>query len=215
MWSNERSANEGNTELHGMKVNHQWSKSLEAEKMLRQYEERYITQDVRSFSLLRPFSELGIVEMFSHHPEYFSIFSSCNTNWKLTAKHAETSSRWCGNCPKCAFAFVMLAAFLPSKTLIDIFGKNLFMDVALLPTFRELIGLEGCKPFECVGTPEETYGAFLLADERGEWEKTAAMEMFQREALELYPHSDAIVTNALTPSSDHCIPNDFLPLIAP
>jgi hypothetical protein len=44
----------------------------------------------------------------------------------------------------------MMRAFLPAETVNDIFHKNLFTDEKLLPLFRELLGIEGCKPFECV-----------------------------------------------------------------
>jgi hypothetical protein len=49
----------------------------------------------------------------------------------------------------------------------NIFGKNLFADKALLPLFRELLGMEGCKPFECVGTNEEMKETLQRIHERG------------------------------------------------
>ncbi len=226
IWSNERSANEGNTELYGMKINHQWSKSLEAEIMLQSYEQRFIAGSVQSFSLLRPFSELSIVEKFTKFPQYFPLFTSCNTNWKISSTPPPPSSSggggtqrgggklWCNSCPKCAFAFVMLAAFLPKSTLLDIFQKNLFEDQELLPMFRELLGLEGQKPFECVGTPEETFAALLLADERGEWERSAVMKMFHEEAQHLFAQPEDLVRTILTPSQEHFIPKEFSSIIS-
>jgi hypothetical protein len=61
----------------------------------------------------------------------------------------------------------MMRAFLPAETVNDIFHKNLFTYSALLPLFRELLGLDGCKPFECVGTKEEMREALKLTSERG------------------------------------------------
>ncbi|MDR0651143.1 MAG: hypothetical protein LBG59_07290 [Candidatus Peribacteria bacterium] len=60
----------------------------------------------------------------------------------------------------------MMRAFLPAETVNAIFEKNLFADEVLLPLFRELLGIEGCKPFECVGTNEEMLVALKLVDER-------------------------------------------------
>ncbi|MDR2190769.1 MAG: hypothetical protein LBP53_06420 [Candidatus Peribacteria bacterium] len=61
----------------------------------------------------------------------------------------------------------MMRAFLPAETVDEIFGKKLFADEALLPLFKELLGMQGCKPFECVGTSEEMLVALKLANERG------------------------------------------------
>ncbi len=193
--SNEVSANEGNVIFHDKEINHQWSKSAEFETMLQEYIGG-IGSDVRYSSLLRPYTELQIVEMFCHYPQYFEHFTSCNKNWKIRSSPKSSglprealstakSEVWCGSCPKCAFAFCLFAAYLPLSTLLKIFRKNLFEDVSLLPLYRELLGLEGFKPFECVGTKEETREAFRLAHVRGELEGTPVMDMF----LNAYAHS--------------------------
>jgi hypothetical protein len=59
----------------------------------------------------------------------------------------------------------MMRAFLPAEEVNEIFGRNLFADASLLPLFRELLGLEKCKPFECVGTSEEMLIALKLVSE--------------------------------------------------
>jgi hypothetical protein len=60
----------------------------------------------------------------------------------------------------------MMRAFLPAEEVNEVFGRNLFADETLLPLFRELLGIEGCKPFECVGTNEEMAVALKLVNER-------------------------------------------------
>jgi hypothetical protein len=70
----------------------------------------------------------------------------------------------------------MMRAFLPAETVNDIFGKNLFADEALLPLFRELLGIEGCKPFECVGTDDEMREALTLVGKRGFLPEEAAIQ---------------------------------------
>ncbi|MDD5103845.1 MAG: hypothetical protein PHX93_05635 [Candidatus Peribacteraceae bacterium] len=220
--SNERSANEGNVEYLGQQINHQWSKSLEFERMYRKYL-RTTGSPVEYFSLLRPWSELRIVQEFTAMPQYFASITSCNANWRLHPKSEIPSpkspgGKWCGKCPKCAFAFAMFAAFLPKKTLLEIFGKNLFDEPTLQPFYRNLLGLEGFKPFECVGTPEETKAAFLLAHERGDLEDSKAMQLFLKEVQPEIKDGKKLIADALTPSADHCVPDSFrtpsfLPLI--
>ncbi len=206
IFSNERSANEGNVEYKGKTINHQWSKSLEFERMLQEYLANYVTKDVGYFSLLRRYSELKIVELFTEYPKYLELFTSCNRNWHLVAKK-EMPTLWCGECPKCAFAFVMLAAYLPKEQLVPLFGKNLFEDEKLIPLYKELLGLEGFKPFECVGTPEEVKAAFLLIQKRGDFDGTPVMKLFTEKKAQ------AMLNEAMEPSDDHAIPKEYLSLV--
>lgn len=210
--SNEGSASEGNVEYLGEMINHQWSKSVEFERLIRQYLAGMGTS-VEYFSLLRPLSELAITKNFAAMPQYFHCTTSCNANWKILSKN-RSDLRWCGVCPKCAFVFAMLAAFLPKKTLLEIFAKNLFDETSLLPLYRQLLGIGGFKPFECVGTPEETQAAFLLAHERGDLEQTTAMQLFLQEVLPSIRDSKKLIDDALTPSPEHCIPPGFQMLIS-
>jgi len=241
--SNERSASEGNVDYLGEAINHQWSKSLEFERMLRDYL-KDIGSPIEYFSLLRPLSELAITKMFAMHPQYFPCTTSCNTNWKISSipqplppeeeggqredknNKQQTfpsshgggvrggGSRWCAHCPKCAFAFTMFAAFLSKEKLMEIFGKILFDEETLQPFFRQLLGLEGFKPFECVGTPEETSAAFLLAHERKDLEDAKAMRLFVADVLPKIKDPKKLIDTVLKPDSDHCIPQPFAKLIA-
>jgi len=280
--SNERSASEGNVDYLGEQINHQWSKSLEFERLFQQYTES-IGTNVQYFSLLRPLSELGIARIFAALPTYFSCTTSCNTNWKISAHTPSTAvqtsipppvpilgtdragqplppgeegehswarqssqthtsplssgegargrglheergvrgggqTRWCGRCPKCAFAFAMFAAFLSKKTLLEIFGRNLFDEEPLQPFYRQLLGLEGFKPFECVGTPEETKAAFLLAHDRGDLDESKAMQIFLKEVKPKIKDGKTLIASVLEPSDEHCLPEQFhlaLPEILP
>ncbi|MCD5382911.1 hypothetical protein LR002_02205 [Candidatus Gracilibacteria bacterium] len=80
--------------------------------------------------------------------------------------------KWCCNCPKCAFVFVMFASKMGIEKTEKILGKNLFLDKNLEKTFLELAGFGEKKPFECVGTFNEVQDAFreilknLSADEK-------------------------------------------------
>lgn len=189
VFGNEKSANYGNVEYLGGIVNHQWSKSEEFEKLFKEYVKKFITLDVSYSSLFRNMNELEVTREFARHSKYFSVFSSCNANFKIspstTSTTLSTSSLrtnpqriWCGKCAKCLFVFTILSAFLSKKEVLDIFGKNLFEDKALLKTFKELLGLENFKPFECVGTPEEMRLSLEKVFEKGEFSKTPLMEFF-------------------------------------
>ncbi len=151
----ERSAEEGNVQYLGETINHQYSKSLEFEKMAHDYVKKYIDPAITVFSLVRPLYEIQIVEKFSRFPQYFPYFVSCNRNLKHGA--------WCGECAKCAFMFAALMAFLPVEEVVGIFKKNLFEDVVLVPLYKELTGEGEVKPFDCVGTFEENKLALYLA----------------------------------------------------
>lgn len=143
--SNESSANEPTDAISG--VNHQYSKSFEFESDFRKYVDEYVSSDVEYFSFLRPLSEYRIASIFSKSPQYFNVFRSCNVGSKTNS--------WCGSCPKCLFAYIILSPFIERAELISIFGKDLFDDQNLLPYFRELAGVDEVKPFECVGTIDE------------------------------------------------------------
>ena len=206
--SNERSADYGNTEYLGMTINHQWSKGVEFERAFQQEITEMIDPTLQYFSLLRPLSELGIASIFGKARHFHDVATSCNTNWRIVRE--KPRDKWCRACPKCAFAFAILSAFIEEQKLVDLFGGNLFDDPALLPTFRELLGLEGIKPFECVGTPEETKAALYLAQKNGWSGESAVLKMFQTEVLPTIKDPEGLVEECMTPSKYHAIPKRFL-----
>lgn len=208
--SNEASANYGNENYLGKIINHQWSKTEEVEHMVQDYLIRYITPDINYFSLLRPFSEIEIAERFAAYSRYFDVFSSCNRNFQIAPGATPPKGLWCNSCPKCAFVFALLAAFLPKKTVMGIFGENLFAKTSLLHAYQELLGLGAIKPFECVGTPEETQQAFALAHERGGYDETEAMKLFLARFGTKLP---ALISQKNNGGSNRLIPERFKTLI--
>jgi UDP-N-acetyl-alpha-D-muramoyl-L-alanyl-L-glutamate epimerase len=200
VFSNERSADYGNVLYLGMEINHQWSKSAEAEDLLRAYIRQSIGGPVRYMNPLRALSELHIVKLFTRYPQYFSEATSCNRNWRLLDDHPQ-HNKWCGECPKCAFVFALMAAFLPMEKVSAIFGKNLFEDKSLLGLYRQLWGIEGFKPFECVGTPEETQAAFYLATQRSDYAQTYIGKLFMTDVLPLMADPASVVDSLLMPST--------------
>ena len=181
--ANEYSSNFGNVKYKGETINHQWSKSSEFENLFQDFVGNFISPDIHYFSLLRPFYEIRIAEMFSKYKKYFPYFSSCNKNFKIdknkkiiqsygsdygTASLCDRKNNnlWCCQCFKCAFVFLLLSAFLEKKELINIFGRNLFEDKNLLTLFRDILGFGKLKPFDCVGTFEESRLALFLARDK-------------------------------------------------
>lgn len=145
--SNESSANEPT--VIGSKVNHQYSKSFEFETDFNSYTKRYFKIDINYFSLLRGLSEYQIGMLFSKYDKYHNIFKSCNLGSK------STPWKWCCNCPKCLFVYIILSPHLYKDKLVSIFKEDLFLREDLLDSFKEIIGENGIKPFECVGTTKE------------------------------------------------------------
>jgi len=207
--SNERSSDEGNLEKWGKTINHQWSKSWEFEKLFSKYIARYITPDLKYFSLLRHLSELSIVRYLTLLPQYLNKVTSCNRNWKML-EEGRPENRWCCECPKCASTFALFAAFISKDQLVEIFGKNLFEDPMQGILYKQLLGIEGNKPFECVGTVDEMRTAFLLAHEQGNLDDTPAMQNFINQVLPNIKDPEALKEKELSPGTDHSIPKEFL-----
>ena len=143
--SNEASANEST--IYEEEVNHQYSKSYEFEKDFNEYVQENILDNIHYFSLLRPISEYQIAKHFAKLPKFYNIFKSCNVGSK--------ENKWCANCPKCLFVYIILSPFISKKDLINIFGEDLLNKQNLKGTMEMLSGLQKNKPFECVGSRDE------------------------------------------------------------
>ena len=162
IFSNESSANEANLEFHDQKINHQYSKTLEFEKDFQDYTRKFISPEIQYFSLLRPLTELKIAQIFCTR-----LFDKYEGYFAPTSDFVPV---WCGECPKCAFVFAIFSPFLEREKLLNLFGgKNLFADPELDETFRELLGLSGSKPFECVGEISEVRKGLSLAKNTENW----------------------------------------------
>ncbi|MDB5238545.1 MAG: hypothetical protein JWM46_815 [Candidatus Kaiserbacteria bacterium] len=181
IFSNERSADFGNLTYKGLAVNHQWCKSSEAEKMINDYIQSYITQDISTSSLLRTYSELEIVRRFVKYPKYLRYVTSCNSYFWLPRpmQHLMRTGYWCNECAKCVFLFACFAAYLPKREVVEMFGADLFAKERLLPLFSSILGIEGSKPLDCVGEPEEMILAMHYAARRGGYTGEPAMQLFR------------------------------------
>lgn len=163
--------NEPHEMLGELPINHQWSKTWEAEQLFADYVTRLISPNLRVGSPLRPLTELRIAELFEEicWAPYSYGFSSCNrANYEQGELNTEL--HWCGTCPKCANAFLLFSPFVIPYELRRIFdGANLFAseNLNLQRAFKGLLGIDGVmKPFECVGEVEELRTAYYMAQDR-------------------------------------------------
>jgi len=237
--SNEKSANFWNVFWKWLNINHQYSKSLDFEKDFSLYVNKYISSEVKYFSLLRWMYEVKIAKLFSEYwKQYFNKFSSCNNNFKINSKinfslfqrkrpegstlgislqgeGLEKSSYWCNNCPKCAFVFSILRPYLTEKEVIDIFWEDLYMRKDLEKLFRELLGLSGIKPFECVWESEEVIYSMYLTLSKYTYNLPFILKIFQEEILPKINNQEFenIEKKLVTIYNDDIIPLDLKKII--
>jgi hypothetical protein len=168
--SNERSANEPTRQLHGVPINHQYSKSSHCEQLLRDTLAA-LQIDIDYFSALRPYGELAISRAIGRHLHALPPFLSCNRAFVFSA--ADRSPSWCGECAKCRFVFLGLAPFVDRIDLVGIFGRDLLAgddDIAQLAAM--LTGPQ--RAFDCIGTDDEIAAALHLAAD-GQWHDSPAL----------------------------------------
>ncbi len=153
---------EPHTFIGDLPVNHQWSKTSEAQDLLHEYISKNVTTDIKMNSILSDYNELEIAEKFASKcwNKYGHKFSSCNqANYKQSANNREL--KWCGKCAKCANSFLLFAPFIEPSEQYQLFGHDLFEDPALTEVFKGLLNKDGViKPFECVASYDELKHAY-------------------------------------------------------
>ncbi len=144
--ANEASADQPT--VPGTDINHQYSKSLHFEKRFQAYAGGFWPNGPKYFSILRPFSEIGIAALLKRYEDTLSYVSSCNAKDK--------PGLWCGDCAKCLFAFLLFSAEWNIFFAEGIFGRNMLEKEEHLTMLEELTGAAETRPFECVGTTQES-----------------------------------------------------------
>ena len=196
--SNETSANEST--VPGTKVNHQYSKSYEFEEDFDEYIEGLTDSDIHYFSLLRPFTEAQIAAIFADRGrDYFKVFRSCNRGSK--------KGIWCCACPKCLFVYIIMSPFIEEQELISIFGEKLLDKESLDEDFRELVGLNENKPFECVGTRNEVISC--LTDFISKGGKSKLTDRYEKEILAMKATPLDELLKEWCP--ENSVPEEFIP----
>ena len=150
--ANEKSASRPTRIVDGIEVNHQYSKSLEFEKILA----AAVTDTgsaVTYLSVLRNFADADISRAFARRcTALHGEFMSCNR--AMVKDAARRSNGWCNACAKCRGVYLSLAPFLSPASMTAIFGADLLADAAQIDGFEALL-TDDEKPFECVADVSE------------------------------------------------------------
>jgi hypothetical protein len=205
--ANERSASSGNVVWDGVEINHQFSKSLRAERLLRAGL-REIPGAPQLFSVVRPASELAIARAFARMERYHDAFTSCNAVFRIDPERRAAS--WCGECPKCRFVFLALAPFSTPERLRAIFGRDLLDEEDQLEGFALLAASGGHKPFECVGEEQESVAAIRLLAGDPRWREHRVVARLAAELLPGLPAGIGDPAEVLALGDDHEVPAALL-----
>ena len=205
--ANERSASAGNVEFDGVLVNHQFSKSLRAERLLSAAVAESGAR-VRQLSVLRAASELVIARAFAGLPQYHRAFTSCNAIFHIDP--ALRASSWCCDCPKCRFVFLALAPFSEPAHLVEIFGRDLLADERQYEGFALLAASGGHKPFECVGEEQESLAAMRLLAADSRWCEHAVVARLAAEVLPGRAAGEGDPGDVLALSAEHDVPEALM-----
>ncbi|MEM9923040.1 MAG: hypothetical protein AAF915_04700 [Cyanobacteria bacterium P01_D01_bin.50] len=158
----------------GEEVSHAWCKSTQSDRLLGEYVKQELVCNVNYFSLLRPIYDTVIFSLLQRDSNALKDTHSCNLG-----------KPWCERCAKCAYVYLCCMAYLPQEQVKSVFSDNLFDTPENQIWYRELLGLEKHKAFECVGEIDEVRLAFEICRRKGLSGK--AIEMFVNEiALQDY-----------------------------
>ena len=212
--SNERSASEGNIEFDGRQANHQYSKSIDFERAIRDVLSTATSGSLGYFSLLRPYSEARIAALFARSNRYDDVFSSCNRNFRLSGHDGPL---WCGQCPKCHFVFLIFAPHMDKARLTAIFGQNVLDNADNIAPYRELTGLSGHKPWECVGEILEAAACLWRIADHPDWHDSAVVKALKPDLESFYGPARLLSAyeEFMTDSADHLIPEHIENAVAP
>ena len=173
--SNEHSSSIANLRWYNSDINHQWSKSWNAENLIAAAIAERVGDELVVASYLRDRSELWVARAFSELEQYHHVFRSCNR--AFTQRPDERATGWCGECDKCLFVNLVLAPFLSRPALWSIFASEPLSDSAREAQLRTLVGLGAeHKPFECVGDPDESAVALAQVSALSEWADVTRLE---------------------------------------
>lgn len=206
----ERSADEPTVvTVDGVSVNHQFSKSSEAERLLRA---AFAPTGVRYFSLLRPLTELAIGAGVAAQGLAGDIVS-CNRVFTIWNENtASREQRPCGTCAKCLFTALMLAPSLRPDEIETRYGNPLLDRVDHVEPVRALWSPE--KPFECVGERLETASAVALLADRPGWADQLVVRTLAAEANTVLDEADITPADLLAPGPLDELPEEYQPALA-
>jgi hypothetical protein len=143
-------------ESTGEEINYLWGMSTTAETLLHDYIQAELVSNLSYFHLLRPIYDIVVFNLLARDPAAVTSTHSC-----------AQQKPWCCRCPKCIYVWMHLVAYLDEWVVDQMFDKNLFDLPENRPYIRKMLGLEGYKPWDCMGTVSETQIAYLLCRAKG------------------------------------------------
>jgi hypothetical protein len=202
--SNEHSSSVANLRWYNSDINHQWSKSWNAENLIASAIGERVGDELVVASYLRDRSELWVAQVFSELAQYHHVFRSCNRAFAQAP--GERADQWCGECDKCLFVNLVLAPFLSRTALWSIFASEPLSNSAREAQLRTLVGLgEDHKPFECVGDPDESAVALTEVSRLEEWRDVTVLRELADEL-----RTERLLPDLLEPQGSSRVPANWL-----
>jgi len=174
--ANEASASIPRITWNEQAVNHQWSKSFEAEVAIQHYIQKSICGAVTYFSAVRQLTSIGVAKLFARLPQYFEVFTSDNSVFRIDPSR-RPSGRWGLESPKSLSSYLLLAPWLSDEDVQRIFTIDFLNETSLTQLFLESTGIEGEPPLDCVGTVEELVLSVNLLAQQQRYQGTALMKL--------------------------------------
>jgi hypothetical protein len=97
---------------------------------------------------------------------------------------------------------------MDKKELIQIVGNNPLNDINQIDGYKELLGLKGHKPFECVGETDECRWAFSQLLKRNDWQQDIILNTLRNDI----PKTDKGLI--FTATDTHLIPEEITHVLA-
>jgi hypothetical protein len=202
--SNEHSSSVANLRWYNSDINHQWSKSWNAENLIASAIGERVGDELVVASYLRDRSELWVAQVFSELAQYHHVFRSCNRAFAQAP--GERADQWCGECDKCLFVNLVLAPYLSRTALWSIFASEPLSNSAREAQLRTLVGLgEDHKPFECVGDPDESAVALTEVSRLEEWRDVTVLRDLADEL-----RTERLLSDLLEPQGSSRVPANWL-----
>lgn len=208
--ANEASASIPQATWEGKNINHQWSKSLEFERTLQDYLHNFVSKEMFYFSAVRPLTSVAIAKLFAQYPQYFEVFTSDNSLFKIE-QSAREHPRWSKQSSKSLSSYILLAPWMSDEDLLRIFGENYLNIPDLTPMISKLLGENGQSVLDCVGTPEELKASMSEIVRQSRFSDSALVNYtVDKQLLRSGGNLDQFMT-----LQDHNIPTGIAPKIIP
>ena len=158
------------------RVNHQHQKTTGHLVALERFYRRVLNDQLRIASPIAQFTDAEVIRVLLERvPASLQAFSSCGG--------ANTRSKHCGKCEKCAFVYALLAASKPGRRLARrVFRSDLLDDIDL---YRPWLDARFKPPLACIGERREVWDAFEVLAEKDhdkpvvrQWLKSALRQRF-------------------------------------